>query len=145
MVEVCPVDQGRVNARITRINAFFTLLLAVSYIITSDVWLMVVLAADFVLRIMLEGRLSPLTHVSRAVVALLNLDQQMINSAPKRFAAKIGLLFAAGIGVLHFFGSLELSLVFAGILSFFALLEFVFEFCVACKIYTLLYSIWKRS
>ena len=68
----------------------------------------------------------------------LNFPVKMIDKAPRIFAARLGFIMSALIGVLFILNLKLASMIFAGMLTFFAGLEFFFAICIGCMIYTYL-------
>jgi hypothetical protein len=62
-------------------------------------------------------------------------DIAPIFSAPKRFAAALGLVFSLTITVLIFIQLTSLAYIIGGILVVCALLELVFKICLGCYVY----------
>jgi len=133
---ICPVSDEKTNERLTRLNAFFVVLLALlSFIINTPIFL-VFLVIDFFLRAFTKGKYSPLCLFSRAILKLLNLSEIKIDKAPKIFAARMGFLMTTVITLLFIMNFNVAAMVVAGILVSFATLEFAFGVCVGCMIYT---------
>lgn len=135
---VCPVSAERINERVTRCNAFFTILLVVAAVYFNSPLLLVFLIIDFYLRAFTTMRTSPLSCVSQQVVKLFGLKRKPTDKAPKIFAARMGFMMALAILVLFLFKLTTAALVIASILSFFALLELTIGFCAGCYIYSYL-------
>lgn len=133
---VCPISNEKVNERLTRLNAFFTILLVAAGFIFNSVLFPLLLLADFFIRAFANSRYSPVSYASSGVARLLQLRKKPIDKAPKIFAARIGFIMTLAIAVLFMLGLYTASMVIAGILVFFATLEFAFGICVGCYIYT---------
>ena len=135
---ICPVSKEKTNERLTRLNAFFVVLLAFSSFVFNTPAFLLILLFDFFIRAFTGGKYSPLCMVSRALLKLLNLTEIKIDKAPKIFAARMGFLMTF-ISTLFFFLNFSIAaIVVAGILVFFATLEFALGVCVGCMIYTYL-------
>ena len=135
MVKICPVSFRNINQNVSRLNALFTFLFVVGYILSGSIWFVVALIVDFILRLTLEGRINPVIRINVFFLDLLRLPKVMINAGPKIFAARIGLTLAA-IGLsLFLVGFNQASYVVLEVLGLFSFLEFAFGLCVACKIY----------
>ncbi|MFD2935666.1 DUF4395 domain-containing protein [Spirosoma flavum] len=132
----CPVDGVKVNENKVRTVAFFVLLIGIASIVTSYWILPLFLLIDFALRAFDYGNLSPLARLSDGVIKALNFPIQLIDQAPKRFAAGVGMVFAAAILATHFLG--VNTLILTGILVVFAALESLAGICAGCYVYTLL-------
>ncbi|MBN2348701.1 MAG: DUF4395 domain-containing protein [Bacteroidales bacterium] len=141
MTEVCPVNEKRINEKIARVNALFTVLIMAFFLITSNTWIVYFLIADFALRAFFDGEFSPLRLFSSAVINLTNTKPRMINAAPKVFAARIGLLLSSLVILFYLTSFITLAYLFGAVLIFFSFLEGAFGFCVACKIYPYIFRV----
>jgi hypothetical protein len=133
---ICPVSNERINERLTRLNAFFTILLIASGFIFNSIIFLVVLLADFFIRAFTRSKLSPVNFLSSSLLNLLNLSKRPIDKAPKIFAARMGFIMTLAIALLSLLQFYTASLIVAGILVFFATLEFTLGICVGCYIYS---------
>lgn len=133
---VCPVSNERINERLTRLNAFFTILLVAAGFVFNSVVFPLVLLADFFIRAFTRSKFSPVSFASAGLARLLHLSQKPIDKAPKIFAARLGFLMTLAIATLFLLQLYTASMVVAGILVFFAMLESAFGICVGCIIYT---------
>ena len=70
---MCPISKERTDRNVVRVNGFITTLALVAYVVTGSPWLIVMLGFDYVLRTMLVGPTSPMTHLARNVAKLLRL------------------------------------------------------------------------
>jgi hypothetical protein len=135
----CPVSPKVVNNRVARLNAAFTTLLVILFLLTFNVYIMAFLFADFFLRAIDQSSFSPLAITSKGVLKTLSLKPLMINAGPKLFAARVGLVFCGGVLVLFVWANPTSFVIVASVLGVFSFLEAVFGLCVACKIYPFLY------
>ncbi len=133
---ICPISNEKVNEHLTRLNAFFTILLVTAGFVFNSVLFPLLLLADFFIRAFANSRYSPVSFVSSGLARLLQLGKKPIDKAPKIFAARMGFIMTLVIAILFIVGFYTSSMVVAGILVFFALLEFAFGICVGCYIYT---------
>lgn len=141
----CPVSSKMVNERVARLNATFTVLIIVLFIFTSNIYLIWVLAADFLIRGIDFPQYSPLAIISKGVVRTLSIRPQNINAGPKLFAARIGLLLSVMILILSIAGINAPAILIATVLGLFSFLEAAFGFCVACKIYPFVYQFFYNE
>jgi len=125
-----------VNERLTRLNAFFTILIVTAGFVFNSVIFPLVLLADFFIRAFTNARISPVSFLSTGLAKLLHLSKKPIDKAPKIFAARMGFVMTLVIATLFLLQFYTASMVVAGILVFFATLEFAFGICVGCIIYT---------
>ena len=135
---VCPVSEEKINERITRINALFTILFVLAGIITQSPYFFIFLMADFYIRAFTRINKSPISYLSDTLANMLNLSKNEIGKAQKVFAARLGFLMAFVISALAFFQLTTAALVISCILLLFAVLELVIGFCAGCIIYSYL-------
>ena len=137
----CPVDFVKVNENKTRITAFIVILVTALFLVTGSWWIMLILSIDFFLRAFKLNKYSPLDNASSMAVKLLSVKNIPVDRAPKRFAAKIGCLFASVITIVDIFGNVTIANILAYILILFAFLESAFAVCVGCYMYTFLLKV----
>lgn len=135
----CPTDNRKVNEKVTRWNAFFTFSAIALGLYYSNILILFFMSLDFFLRIINEGKMSPISAINKFLQKSLRIKPEMINAAPKIFAAKIGLVLTTLILISLVFQLLIPAYIIGGIIIIFALLESFFGFCIACKVYPILY------
>lgn len=135
---VCPISNERISEQVTRLNAFFGVLLVVAGFVFNSSLFFLLLAADFYIRAFTKTKFSPISFISHSMVNALNLNKKSIDKAPKIFAARLGFLMTLTIVVLYFLQLNTAALVVGAILVFFASLEFALAICVGCILYTYL-------
>ena len=136
---VCPVDNRRINEKVARINASLTLFIVFIGLYYQTFYLVLFVAIDFFLRIIFDGKYSPLSNINKLVLEKFKIKPTMINAAPKIFAAKMGLGMTIVASTLLFFELNIAAYIIGGLIVLFAFLESVFGFCIACKVYPILY------
>lgn len=144
MTKSCPVNFDIVNERVTRFNALYTLLVLMIFLAFPNQWLLVGLAADFLMRTYKKGKYSPVAFLSRTTVTGLKLRSSKINAGPKIFAAKIGLFMITAAWLAWFTNYHIAAMIISGIVVLFAFLESAFGICVACKIYPFYKKLFYR-
>lgn len=132
----CPVSNERINENVVRIVAFFTMIIVSTGIYFQSPLLISALALDFYLRAFTGGKYSPLKYISKRLSNYMGLSQKMVNAAPKKFAAGIGLLFSISISGLLWFHYATSADSLAIILLICAGLESFLGFCLGCVVYT---------
>lgn len=88
---ICPISDRKINERVARINAAFTVFLLILFGLTGSVFLILFLAFDFLLRATSYSKFSLVGISPRNIVRYLPFDIHLINAGPKIFAARIGL------------------------------------------------------
>lgn len=142
---LCPISNKKINERIARSNAILTVFLLGLYVLTANVFIIVFLLLDFFLRSAELSKFSPLAFVSGYIARMLKFKPKLVNAGPKIFAARIGVLFNAGILLAILFGSNTLALTLTAVFGTCAFLEGAFAFCVACQIYPFVYRLFYDS
>ncbi len=143
---VCPVEPGVEEVRGARLGKFIlasTILLATSLDgFARQAWVGLLLA-DLFVKGFVSFKYAPLALLSRGILAIVKPEggkSKPINAGPKRFAARIGLGFAAGMLGCELLGS---SVGFYGVAAAFgaaALLDATTGLCIACIVYTILWQ-----
>ncbi len=133
---LCPVSSERFNENIPRLIGLFVVILLIAYVILS-IWLIpAFLLLDFYFRGFGKGKYSLLLKLAAVLNNKLLLKGQLIDKAPKIFAARLGFVFTFLIVALHLLGLNLISNSLAITLIVFAGLECVANFCVGCLVFT---------
>jgi hypothetical protein len=107
-------------------------------------WIFLFLAHDFGFRAFSRPRWSILVRVSGIVLKGLGVAPRLVDAGPKRFAARVGLLFSIALVVLTHFDLRSATEIVAGILLACAALESFLGFCMGCCMWTLWYELPDR-
>ncbi|NJK87500.1 MAG: DUF4395 domain-containing protein [Bacteroidales bacterium] len=135
----CPISDKRIDERVARTNAAFTVLLILLFAITQSVLPIVFLVIDFLIRASDNAKYSLLAITSKGIVNNLQWNRVMINAGPKIFAARIGFFLSTLIAIAFILNFKIFAFVLGGILGLFSFLEALLGLCVACEIYPFLY------
>jgi|LGOV01.1.fsa_nt_gb hypothetical protein len=138
MSQVCPISFQQVNEKGAQMNAVLTIVFMFIFLFSPAKWIILFLAGDFLVRGFFNQSYSAFSIVGGLLLRYGNVAPVMVNAGPKLFAAKIGFIFVSLIGLTWFFDYQKTAVLFAAVLVLFAVLEAVFKFCVACKVYPLL-------
>lgn len=138
----CPISDKRINERVARVNAAFTVFLLVLFVLTGSVFLILFLTFDFLLRATSYSKFSLVGISSKNIVRYLPFDIHLINAGPKIFATRIGLVLSSLIFLANLADIGWLAFGIAGILGLFSFLEAAFGICVACEIYPVIYRLF---
>ena len=116
------------------------MILCASLLLTQTPWLVALLAAGFVARVLSGPRISPLAlFVTRVLIPRLPLAERPTPGPPKRFAQGIGATLSLAAVVLHFgLGFTAAAYVLVGMVLVAASLEAFVGFCLGCKIFAIL-------
>jgi len=131
----CPVSTEKINETAARMVAFTVLLLSIVYILTTSVWIFVLLSFDFFIRGFTTLQISPLKQFVKLLTSVIPIKNKPVDAAPKKFAAKLGFIMSVVITSLYFTGLVEISIYIAYPLALFASLESLAAICVGCYVY----------
>lgn len=132
----CPVSIVKIDENTIRVASFITIIFLFTGILLKSYLLLFLLAFDFGLRALTTGKYSFIKILSKYISANLGLSQKQIDSAPKKFAAGLGMVFSILIGIFLFSGNLLVAYSFGFLLGVCAFLEGAFGLCVGCHIYS---------
>ncbi len=136
------VAQATTNESKIRLIALFVFIASITYIFTNFIAIPVLLVIDFALRSFDLGKYSPFAIFSDSLVKTLKLPIKPVYLPPKRFAARIGLLFSITILSLQLVGIS--TLIVSSVLAFFAALESFLSICAGCYVYSFLQQFNKQ-
>jgi hypothetical protein len=143
----CPISGDQRDNNAVRIVAGQTLIIAIAALIVANLVglfpaeiIVGLLGLDFIIRAFIKPKYSPLATLARGITSGLNLKKVMVDSAPKIFAARVGVLFTVASTILFVIGLQLAGSIVLGILVICAFLESVLSFCVGCWVYALLPS-----
>ena len=128
-----------VNEKAARVVAGGVMAIALLALATGWQWLLAVLAAGFVLRVVAGPSLSPLAQLATKVVAPRLGPPKEVSGPPKRFAQAMGAVMTGAGAVLALgFGLEGWGTGFLVAIVVAAGLEALFAFCLGCKVFGLL-------
>lgn len=140
----CPISGNQRDNTTVRVVAGFVLLIASAALLTA---LLVsaqtaaiitgALALDFIIRAFVKPKYSPLAALGRGTVSALKLPKKMVDSAPKVFAARVGVAFSAAATILFAVNFLYAGVAVLAVLLICAALEAGLGFCLGCWMYAL--------
>jgi len=125
-----------VNEVAARLVAAMVVVLSLSFILTGESWLLVLLLYGFLARVLAGPNLSPIGLLAtRVLVPVLGNPQRSVPGPPKRFAQVVGLLFSSVALALFFLISPVAAKSVVGVLVVFASLEAGVGFCAGCFVF----------
>lgn len=116
------------------VAAMVVVLTAVTLLVRSE-WLLIALAAGFLLRVASGPRFSPFGQLATRVVAPRLGPARWVPGPPKRFAQAIGATLSIGAVVVFYSGSPTISWILVALITVAALLESAVGFCLGCAIF----------
>jgi hypothetical protein len=143
---ICPVSDARADENVVRTIAIVTVLITTAAILTGSYLIFILLGADFAIRSFSSGTGSPLKILSGQISGVLGIrNKKLIDAAPKKFAAMLGMTFSLLAGLFLLINLPVAAITTASILIFCALLEGVFGFCLGCFVYTVITASSTKS
>lgn len=133
---VCPVSHQTIDKRAARVGAAATAAVLVAYALSGFWPLLVLVVADYVVRVGTSTP-SPIAQLGRAAVRVAHVAPKPMNKGPKVFAWRLGFLMAV-VSLACLAISPTASATVAVVLAAFNLLDGVGNLCVGCVIYTYL-------
>lgn len=131
----CPISKDKVDERVARVNGLLSLIFVLVGILFPFLW--IVIAIDFLVR-SINPCSSMVTQISKQIVATRKGKPVLIDAAPKKFAARMGLLMSTLLILLTYVGAyLWVNVVLLVFVSA-ILMEVLFKYCIGCKIYSML-------
>ena len=141
MKDSCPVSFIQVDGNVLRIGAFLVSTFVVAFLISSQIVLLYILAIDFYIRIYLDKKYSLIFQLAKLIKKTFAIKAAMTDGGAKRLAAQFGLLFSMLL-IIQAHLELDIALyVTVSILLVCASLEFMFDYCIGCKVYYILKKI----
>jgi len=144
----CPLSGESRNEVVVRLVAALVVVISAGAVAAGPPvapWVFLALSADFVVRGFARPKYSLLATLARGVANTLRLSPKPVDAAPKRFAARIGVVFTIASGALYLSGAPLAGSIIAGVLIACAVLESVFAICVGCTVYSVLPARMARA
>jgi hypothetical protein len=135
MTQSCPISFNRIDTHLVRIIALQVIALAFLLLWTENIVFSLILLFDFAVRTLNLKRLSPLATVAKFIIYSLQIQPQLCDEAPKRFALYLGLGIIGFFTLLLILGFSNTAIFMIVILIICASLEATFDYCIGCKIY----------
>ena len=136
---ICPVSNVKADEYVARTAAFLTVALTVTALLLGNYFILFLLAGDFAIRSFSNGNYSPVKIISGQITGILDIrNKKLIDSAPKRFAALLGMTFSFLSGMFLLMQLPVIAVIVASMLIFCAFLEGVFGYCLGCVVYTII-------
>jgi hypothetical protein len=122
-----------------RLVAGEVLLIAAVAALTRQPWLFGVLALDFILRVGLGPKWSPLARLAgRFIRPRVSAAPRPTPGPPKRFAATVGAVFSVAIPATYYLGAHTVGWILIGVMLIFPALESILGICVGCQVFSIL-------
>lgn len=132
----CPISVEKIDERSVRLVAAQVVFLGAIFCIIPNIWIPLFFSIDFAIRAFTKLNVSVLGNVAKYITSnFLAEEKQLIDRAPKRFAAALGVLFSFVTLINVLLGLYQISLAVMITLLACAILEAFFAVCVGCYVY----------
>lgn len=145
MSQVCPLLFRQIDATTVKVTATMVMSFVIIYLVTSYIAILGFLILDFTIRLSGYKLYSPLFRSAELIQHLLRLPIKMEDAGAKRLAAFFGLFFMIGMVVSHAIGWNSGIWIFALVFMSCVLLDLLFNYCIACKVYALSKKIYPKG
>ena len=144
MASACPLNFKQVDSNVTRFSAFVVSTMVFVYLYTNNLFILYFLAIDFSLKLFLNPGVSPINMLAELLKSFFKVKDKMVDGGAKKLAGIFGLAFVVMLILSHFVGSWNISVIIAGVFLLCSLLDVVFSFCIACKLYFIIKKIYPN-
>ena len=125
-----------VNETSARLVAAGVVLFGITFVLTGNSWILVVLTYGFIARVLSGPTLSPLGRLATQVIMpRLKVQHRFVPGPPKRFAQGVGAAFTLTASALVVADVTTLARIVIAFLVIAALLEAVFAICLGCIVF----------
>jgi len=134
----CPISfEAKIDSTVLRFNAIFYLIFVWSSVYFSQPYIILLLITIFVSKNININAKCALDIMSKQLIKLFSIEEHKIDPAPKKLANAMGLFGSIVIFLVLFF-DVSFALVPISVMSIAFFLEAAFDYCIGCKIYTIL-------
>ena len=144
MSNACPLNFKQVDSNVSRFSALFVASLVITYLVTLNVYILVFLLIDFIMKLFLNRGISPISMLGEFLKEFFKIKDKFVDGGAKRLAGFFGLFFVVLLIGVHFTHAWGISLVIAAVFLACSLLDVFFDFCVGCKIYFIIKKIYPN-
>jgi len=144
MSNACPLNFTKVDSNVSRFSALFVAILVISYLYTHNIYILLFLFIDFVLKLFLNPGISPIMMLAELLKSIFSLKEKYVDGGAKKLAGYFGLFFVSSLIFTHFLDVWLLSLGIALVFLACSLLDVFFNYCIGCKIYFIIKKIYPN-
>lgn len=145
MSKTCPIIFRQVDSTISKIGALAVSSGIITYLVTMEKFILLFLILDFILRLSPYKRLSPIFRLARFIKMFLKLPTRLEDAGAKRLAAIFGIIFTLGILISDLLGWQFGIWIIAFIFLLCVALDIVFDYCLACVVYSTVQRIYPKG
>lgn len=138
MSATCPISMRSIDSNMVRVISAQVLVFTLVLFVTQSIIFASILLFDFIMRFFRLSYLSPFHIVAKSILHLFSATPRWSNEAPKRFALYLGVGISLVLVFSLIFSLSTFSMAITVILFICAALETLFDFCIGCKLYSIL-------
>ena len=128
---------SQVNETSARLVAAGVVIEGLVYLAVREWWVLAIIAAGFLARVLAGPRFSPLGRlVTQVITPRLPGPHAIVPGSPKRFAQAVGLTFSGGALIAHLAGAEVVAVILIVGLVAAASLESFLAYCLGCMMFT---------
>ena len=142
MSNSCPLNFERVDSNVSRLSALAVASLVILYLFSANVYILIFLAFDFIIKLFVNKELSPIGMLSSSIKGVLRVQDKFTDGGAKRLAGMFGLLFVFLLIITHFLNAWFVSLIVAAIFLSCSLLDVFFNYCIGCQVYFIIKKLY---
>lgn len=140
----CPIVFKKIDVVVAKITTVLVLLLIGVYFFTLQGVVLLFLAFDFFVRLYGNKKFSLLHHLSLKIQKIAKFQPKMEDEGGRKLASFFELIFIIGLNIAHLLQLEWLAVIVASIFVGCALVDLIFGYCLACKIYSLAKKIYPE-
>ena len=144
MSNSCPLNFERVDSNVARLSSLTVASLVILYLFSSNIYILMFLALDFIVKLFVNKELSPISMLSHSIKSALRVKDKFTDGGAKRLAGMFGLLFVILLILTHLLNAWFGSLVVATIFLSCSLFDVFFNYCIGCKVYFIIKRIYPN-
>lgn len=141
----CPLLFRQVDATVSKISTIIVIGFLTTYFLTTWAPILFFLIIDLSIRLSGYKEYSPIYISAQCIQSFMDLPVKMEDAGGKRLAAFFGLVFILGILITHFLGMSTVQIAIAVVFLVCALPDILFNYCIACKIYSCTKRIYPKA
>lgn len=140
----CPMSFKQIDSNVSRFTSFLVSTLLILYLLTNQVFLIYIVAIDFIIRLFIKKDSSPIHLIALGIKELAAIKDKPVDSGSKRLAAYFGLAFAIMLIIAYYADVYLATLIISIVFLSCSLLDSLFNFCVGCHIYYIIKKFYPK-
>jgi hypothetical protein len=145
MSQACPLLFRQVDASISKISAIIISIAVILYLITMQKVILAFIIIDFFIRLSNHKSYSVVFRFACLIKGILNIQTRLEDAGAKRLAAVFGLVFSIGMMICDIAGLVAGVWFIAFIFLACIVLDLCFDYCIACKVYSIARRIYPKG